>query len=204
MIPDFKTYLRESIWSDMQDRGNGEITKKEDDYTNINELEPIDMGGSVLWADDDLRWKNPDDGEEDYWFTYLEALVEIDRTNKGWRLPTVEEVAELDTIPYKGYQEIVQFIPSGVKKNSLTGSLVFAKRGFMHKTVRKTLKIPTNTQYYYGWTSDQYQLDKNQINVYSISQFGLHHTPIGTKKTSNFYTHDSGDWLCVRLVKDKE
>ena len=31
MIPDFKTYLRESIWSDMQDRGTGDSIKREDD-----------------------------------------------------------------------------------------------------------------------------------------------------------------------------
>ena len=31
MIPDFKTYLRESIWSDMQDRGTRDVIKKEDD-----------------------------------------------------------------------------------------------------------------------------------------------------------------------------
>ena len=31
MIPDFKTYLKESIWTDMQDRGTGTIFKKEDD-----------------------------------------------------------------------------------------------------------------------------------------------------------------------------
>ena len=31
MIPDFKTYLRESLWSDIQDRNSGEVTRKEDD-----------------------------------------------------------------------------------------------------------------------------------------------------------------------------
>ena len=36
MIPDFKTYLKESIWSDMQDRGSGEIEKKEDDINNLS------------------------------------------------------------------------------------------------------------------------------------------------------------------------
>ena len=36
MIPDFKTFLRESIWSDMQDRGSGEIEKKEDDINNLD------------------------------------------------------------------------------------------------------------------------------------------------------------------------
>ena len=36
MIPDFKTYLKESIWSDMQDRGSGELQKKEDDINNLS------------------------------------------------------------------------------------------------------------------------------------------------------------------------
>ena len=31
MIPDFKTYIKESIWSDIQDRSSGEIIRKEDE-----------------------------------------------------------------------------------------------------------------------------------------------------------------------------
>ena len=31
MIPDFKTFIKESIWSDMQDRSAGEIVRKEDE-----------------------------------------------------------------------------------------------------------------------------------------------------------------------------
>ena len=31
MIPDFKTYIKESIWSDIQDRSSGETVRKEDD-----------------------------------------------------------------------------------------------------------------------------------------------------------------------------
>ena len=31
MIPDFKTFIKESIWSDMQDRSAGETVRKEDD-----------------------------------------------------------------------------------------------------------------------------------------------------------------------------
>ena len=30
MIPDFKTYIKESIWSDIQDRSSGNMTRKED------------------------------------------------------------------------------------------------------------------------------------------------------------------------------
>ena len=39
MIHDFKTYLKESIWSDMQDRGTGDIDKTEDVF-QINNLSP--------------------------------------------------------------------------------------------------------------------------------------------------------------------
>jgi hypothetical protein len=35
MIPDFKTYIKESIWSDLQDRSSGEIVRKEDDVDRL-------------------------------------------------------------------------------------------------------------------------------------------------------------------------
>ena len=40
MIPDFKTYITESIWSDIQDRSMGKTVRKEDsvDHLDINEL----------------------------------------------------------------------------------------------------------------------------------------------------------------------
>ena len=40
MIPDFKTFIKESIWSDMQDRSAGDTVRKEDDinHLDINEL----------------------------------------------------------------------------------------------------------------------------------------------------------------------
>jgi hypothetical protein len=36
MIPDFKTYIKESIWSDIQDRSSGETIRKEDDIDNLD------------------------------------------------------------------------------------------------------------------------------------------------------------------------
>ena len=36
MIPDFKTYIKESIWSDIQDRSSGETIRKEDDVNHMN------------------------------------------------------------------------------------------------------------------------------------------------------------------------
>ena len=39
MIPDFKTFIKESIWSDMQDRSTGETVRKEDDIDNLDYVE---------------------------------------------------------------------------------------------------------------------------------------------------------------------
>lgn len=36
MIPDFKTFIKESIWSDMQDRSAGETVRKEDDIDHLD------------------------------------------------------------------------------------------------------------------------------------------------------------------------
>ena len=58
MIPDFKTFIKESIWSDIQDRSMGKTVRKEDEKTNIYEIIPLDMGVDVLWADRDLEWKD--------------------------------------------------------------------------------------------------------------------------------------------------
>ena len=36
MIPDFKTFIKESIWSDMQDRSAGETVRKEDSIDHLD------------------------------------------------------------------------------------------------------------------------------------------------------------------------
>ena len=38
MIPDFKTFIKESIWSDMQDRSMGKTVRKEDKITTNEDL----------------------------------------------------------------------------------------------------------------------------------------------------------------------
>jgi hypothetical protein len=40
MIPDFKTYIKESLWSDLQDRSSGDVIRKEDDVNllDLNEF----------------------------------------------------------------------------------------------------------------------------------------------------------------------
>ena len=45
MIPDFKTFIKESIWSDMQDRGSGDAVKKEDlvPYEDLKDYDVVDI-----------------------------------------------------------------------------------------------------------------------------------------------------------------
>ena len=40
MIPDFKTFIGESIWADIYDRSTGETTRKED---SVDLLDPVDF-----------------------------------------------------------------------------------------------------------------------------------------------------------------
>ena len=39
MIPNFKTFIKESIWSDMQDRSMGDAVRKEDDINHLDYVE---------------------------------------------------------------------------------------------------------------------------------------------------------------------
>ena len=42
MIPDFKTYIGESVWADIHKRSNGEQERKED-IINVNEMDPTEF-----------------------------------------------------------------------------------------------------------------------------------------------------------------
>ena len=39
MIPDFKTFIKESIWSDIQDRSMGKTVREEDKITTNEDLQ---------------------------------------------------------------------------------------------------------------------------------------------------------------------
>ena len=47
MIPDFKTYLKESIWADIHKRSNGVQIRKEDDY-----IDKLDFNEFIQYLDD--------------------------------------------------------------------------------------------------------------------------------------------------------
>ena len=62
--------IKESIWSDMQDRSTGDKIRKEDDNNNLRKSKSTDLGRhtTVYWADKDLEY----DGET--YFTFGEAF----------------------------------------------------------------------------------------------------------------------------------
>lgn len=51
MIPDFKTYIGESVWNDIRRRGNGTERKKEDDIDLLNIDDFCDYLKSRYWVD---------------------------------------------------------------------------------------------------------------------------------------------------------
>ena len=57
MIPDFKTYIKESVWGDIRRRGNGTDIKKEDD---INQLNSTDFFSYIYFLYWPTEWN---DGE---------------------------------------------------------------------------------------------------------------------------------------------
>ena len=179
MIPDFKTYIRESIWSDMQDRGTGDVEKKEDILVGaVKNLVPVDLGGKCLWADQDLEI----DGQTS--FTYDDASQFIDGVN-GWRLPTFTDIINLDTrIMHNDYS--FQDDELHITNRKTNGELVFSNQG----------PYPGLKGFYYFWHVDggiRYGKASNFIkrenNKCVIGSFG---------------SSDPSYTFCIRLVKDKE
>lgn len=77
--------VKESVWADIHKRSNGEQERKEDRFNP----EYVDFGPdtTVYWAKDALEI----DGENRFYFEDVENY-----NNNGWRLPTLEEVKQVD------------------------------------------------------------------------------------------------------------
>ena len=184
--------VTESIWSDIQDRSSGETIRKEDEITNIKDLVPVDMGGSVLWADDDLSLK---DG--DCYFTFDEVFELV--KNSDWRLPTLEEVAELDDIYKKGsfWENDDGFVFDGFPHQ-----LVFFKKGLIYTSASDK---PIDKDYYYCWTSTLFLNNNRFANIFTFNNGKPCHTPLNDQHNVNHsVTQDiTNGKLCVRLVKNK-
>ena len=89
-FPCLSKVMEESVWGDLRKKSLGQ-EKRLEIPGNVNELVPIDIGCSVLWADRDIVM----DGETKIPFNEV-SQFEID----GWRRPTRKEAKELFTNPH--------------------------------------------------------------------------------------------------------
>jgi hypothetical protein len=178
--------VKESFWGDVHKRSIGDEIRKEDEIGNLRSLKPVDMGGSVLWADQNLIY----DGDEIFTFEDANNLI----SDSGWRLPTRKEVAELDG--HNIYYDTQYIYLDDDKK------LSFKKCGcgYTPKT-GKPFTLDENKAFY-GWTSEPYQYNSNDIHVFILDHFELTYSP--EKETiNNQVTQNVGTKCGVRLVKDK-
>ena len=178
-----KKKITESLWSEIQDRSSGEILRKEDEIGNIKELESVDMGGTVFWADKDLCCY------DEYHFGYSEVFEYIKKSE--WRLPTLKEVEELDEYKVKTYDN--SFVISGPSED-----LIFIARGLVYSD---KVKVITDDDFYYAWTSDLY--NNHQAHILTFDDNKLIHSKIDSNNIMDQITNDISGKLCVRLVKDK-
>ena len=197
MIPDFKTFVNESVWVDIHKRSNGIKTRKED-ATNIDSIKPVDIGASVLWADRDLEKQ----GE------YLFAFDEIPPINsKEWRLPTKEEIDELELkffgeaveVYHSEHSYSLQYIKSNMKITLENGSLIYRDGDVELVFEARGSVFPGNTRadyvgrFYDGWGDDNTKDDRDDCaNSYHFGKESFK-SGLCLKNGKN----------CVRLVKDK-
>lgn len=177
--------LSESIWSNINKRSEGTLDRQEDIIGNIKELKPIDLGGSILWADRDFQI----DGN--FWFTYKDAVENLQGTD--WRLPTREEAEELF---YLFNSE--NFSKDGVKYifTNNDSSLVFINLGIKYGDNEKIIK-PND---YHSWTSTISSPTNQTHYKLSLESSGV--SSSSAKFYCSYPMHDSNG-LCVRPVKDK-
>ena len=172
-----KKKVNESLWSDIQDRNSGEVVRKEDG--NLSDLKPVDMGGTVLWADRDLEMNG------EFYFEYDKANQLIKNTE--WRLPTTEEVSELQS-PSIQVEKNTDEVYIIYKKSDPDTKLVFEKKGYKYALEEKIYRETT----YHAWTSSKYE---HNTASWAFRIAGTYY--------SASYPMDKLNRICVRLVQDK-
>ena len=170
--------LKESRFVDLINKKfTGEI-RKEDMIGNLQKLKPVDIGTSVLWADDDLC-----DGGN-YLFTFDEVTDML--KDSEWRLPTVSEVRKLKDFEKDFRDGECIFTNNGT-------SLTFYGHGYINVFEKsKGIQFPENVE---GWTADVYPNDC--ISIYLMNppeNFIVGRYPVVNKESKR----------SARLVKDKK
>ena len=101
MIPDFKTFIKESIWSDIQDRSMGK-TVREEDYVSYSDLNNKDCTVDLLYkylinnyevlGDEQIKLNSGKDGG-DVWYE-----VHVPITLSGENIETELSVDDVQSI----------------------------------------------------------------------------------------------------------
>ena len=181
-----KRNVNESVWSDMQDRGTGDLEKKEDTIGNSNILKPVDLGGSVYWADKNLEV----DGQ--VLFNYNDT-IELIRNLRGWRLPTVKEASEL-------YGHNIYYDPNYIYLDD-DRKISFAKDGVGYiNPINKPYTVDEG-DVFYGWTSEPYG-NGSSINVFVIDRNEINVSPDNANAFSAV-TQGANSRCSIRLVRSK-
>ena len=171
--------LKESRFVDLINKKFTDEIRKEDLIVNLQKLKPVDIGTSVLWADDDLC-----DGDN-YLFTFDEVTDML--KDSEWRLPTVSEVSKL-----KDFEKDFRKGKYIFTNNDNGKSLTFYPHGFVDVLPSgKTEQGEDNL--FYGWTADVAINDYMRMYVMDPDEFPVDAFPIMNKNSL----------LSVRLVKDK-
>ena len=97
MIPDFRTYINESVWADIHKRSNGQTVRKEDDINSLDR-----------------------DGLYDYIFSIYDTINQYPLPSKGQTVPD----DTFFSIPifkdqFKIYRLYVSFLENKINKISL-------------------------------------------------------------------------------------
>lgn len=201
MIPDFKTYIKESVWSDIHRRSNGIQVRKEDEYQyksyfeKIKKMElidmsdPMDSGTKYLWTPCNFGSESYD--QPGLYLSYSE-LVELGEFLKhtDYKMATESEFKSLITKEF------------GLKKTNGYWDYVFKSANS-----DKYLHIP-GFGYVSGVSDKIYKPTKTQFLFYG-TMFGdiCGYVSIGNIHNSwhlNYHYLDessSSDKLQVRLVK---
>lgn len=175
-------------------------TKREEENikSNIKYLKPIDMGGSVLWANRDFIVKNG--GNFEYGDFFQGSEVKGMKFERGWRVPTVDEFLELFFV--KGVIKVIKPIRNHTSYHIYfeygKNELYFKISGFRFNTFKELLY---EGDCFIRWTSDTN--DKNKTYVFDCNYNHEKAKEIKNDKTLLYDARETGDYFPVRLVKDK-
>jgi len=174
--------LTESRFVDLINKKFTDEIRKEDMIGNLQKLKPVDIGTSVLWADNDLCV------DDKYLFTFDELTDML--KDSEWRLPKFSEVRELNNYE-KEYRDGKYIFTN----NDNGKSLIFYPHGYIYVLQQSKITAQGPDVVVHGWTADVSKYDNNYINTYLIDggSFGV---ASGTSEYRN-------SLLSVRLVKDK-